>query len=76
MKALEILNRVLSFGNATDTEVKEAIAELGEMMKPKTCDTCKWENWHSEVNYCNLCERHPSRLVKSSIIKDYWKDKQ
>ena len=63
-KALEILReyRSLQFGwNDTEKreEISEAIAELEEAMKPKTCDGCIYENKDGVLNVeCAFCLRN------------------
>ena len=44
-KALETLKEVLELqdmGHTIEAKIKEAIAELEEAMKPKSCDGCKY----------------------------------
>lgn len=63
-KALEILNRIKegTFINGHISELKsidEAISELEEAMKPKTCDGCKHKPNEGECYYepCGTCAR-------------------
>ena len=63
-KALEILReyRSLQFGwNDTEKreEISEAIAEIEEAMKPKTCEGCKYKPNDGECYYepCGTCAR-------------------
>lgn len=75
-KALEILKHYTSYLTNEGAYVKtvgvrqnymdEAIAELEEAMKPKTCDGCKWEQETKlittkvgdKVDICKLCTRY------------------
>jgi hypothetical protein len=70
MKALKILNSLLRMdiwdkqrcNINNNTYIKEAIAELEELMKPKTCETCKhrWFEYNEELikdDYCHMNEQ-------------------
>jgi MinD superfamily P-loop ATPase len=62
MKALKILNSLLRMdiwdkqrcNIHNDNSINEAIAELEELVKPKTCDGCKTCKWyikkHNSIN--------------------------
>lgn len=58
MKALEILYHLLSTAGASNKkELHEAIVELEELMKPKSCNGCVNEQFG--IGYaCNLCGRN------------------
>jgi len=67
MKALELLQRNLinmAIANPMERlgisgyELKEAIAELEEAMKPKSCEGCRWKyEPYSENLPCCSCDR-------------------
>ena len=83
MKALYLLEELRDndrqvFG-ATEDDLKvydEAIAELEEAMKPKTCEWCKWEqetkiiktNIGDRIDICKLCSRYEK-------LQDYYEPK-
>ena len=63
-KALEILKQVKELSGwikcgaelPCDEELDEAIAELEEAMKHKTCDGCKYKNDYYKK--CEVCKRN------------------
>ena len=82
-KALEILNNIyfddrgiMCIEKSTALDVFNAIAELEEAMKPKTCDGCKWEqetkiiktNIGDKIDICKLCSRYEN-------LQDYYEPK-
>lgn len=59
MKALEILNRYHhGIIECNEKELDEAIAELEEAMKHKTCEWCKYQN--TDIDRCDFCKRYYS----------------
>lgn len=60
MKALEILKNCRERGQkrAGRLELDEAIAELKQAMKPKTCDGCKYQK--IDIDRCDFCKRYYS----------------
>lgn len=67
MKALEILKKIKSINwwhirNDISSNINEAIAELEEAMKQKSCDGCKHFNEYYKfadfVKDTNRCEKH------------------
>lgn len=62
MKALEILKACRERGQKRDggLVLDEAIAELEELMKSKSCDGCKWEHIKGNNWSCKDCRRSPS----------------
>ena len=69
-KALDILKYIRNNDYIMDfldkAYIKEAIKELEEAMKPKTCEGCKWEQETNlittkvgdKVDICTLCTRY------------------
>ena len=59
MKALDILINIDKGEYPCRPYLHEAIAELEEMMKPKTCDGCKHKPNEGECYYepCGTCAR-------------------
>ena len=60
-KALEILKEILDMQDMSykvENKVLEAIAELEEAMKPKTCEGCKYQN--IDIDRCDFCKRYYS----------------
>lgn len=67
-KALQILKNCRDRGQkrAGGLNLREAIAELEEAMKPKMCEGCKWEQETKlittkvgdKVDICKLCTRY------------------
>ena len=66
MKALELLGRLslnMCIANPMEriaisgTDVYEAIAELEEAMKPKSCDGCIREEEDMQDPHCAFCSR-------------------
>ena len=54
MKALKFLKHMKQTDtpyNFRECEINEAIAELEEAMKPKTCNSCYW--WNDFYTQCN-----------------------
>ena len=48
-----------------DSKMKEAIAELEEVMKPKTCDGCVYEDKDGVINVeCAFCLRNSNDNFK------------
>ena len=66
MKALDFLKCMRKDIPYEWTELDEAIAELEEAIKPKTCEGCKWEQETNlittkvgdKVDICTLCIRY------------------
>ena len=60
-KALNVLKDlclVINFNSYWKPIVEEAIAELEEAMKPKTCDGCCWWN-----DFWAKCDNHDNSLA-------------
>lgn len=47
-----------------DSKMKEAIAELEEAMKPKTCEGCYYEHLHDFELPCKSCKRNSADFYK------------
>lgn len=64
MKALEYLKsrkEKLDYMSIEDEFLNEAIAELEELQKPKTCNGCRWhisENTQYNIDPCLICNRN------------------
>lgn len=74
-KALEILKQLNGVGAwerwclslPSNTKINEAISELEEAMKPKTCDGCVYfrddrQCWIENINNYLTCKRHTFEL--------------
>ena len=61
-KALEILlmdrSDIAKHKIVTTEMFNEAIAELEEAMKPKTCEWCKYQK--TDIDRCDFCKRYYS----------------
>lgn len=61
-KALDILKYIRNNDYIMDfldkAYIKEAIKELEEAMKPKTCDGCKYQK--IDIDRCDFCKRYYS----------------
>jgi len=66
-KALKVFNwiedciksyRQITLDDSDRQIIKEAKAELEEVMKPKTCDGCKYQN--IDIDRCDFCKRYYS----------------
>jgi len=73
MKALELLLQYQYAdeigGGMMKDEIKEAISELEEFMKPKSCEGCRWKyEPYSENLPCCSCDR--------SVGIDYYEPKE
>lgn len=68
MKALKLLKILRDdyIHGELDEDINEAIREIEEAMKPKTCEGCKWEQETNlittkvgdKVDICTLCTRY------------------
>ena len=56
-KALEILNQQLRDETLWLDSHEEAIKELEEAMKPKTCEGCKNDGQQGKFSPCEYCSR-------------------
>jgi len=58
MKALELLLQYQYAdeigGGMMKDELDEAIAELEELMKPKSCEGCKYSHFEPHIKYVNV----------------------
>ena len=84
-KALNVLKDlclVINFNSYWKPRVEDAIAELEEAMKPKTCDGCKYEDGEiyktliehgHNIHICSLCSRGTNDYFKPKDNAWQWK---
>lgn len=72
-KALEILKACRELGQkrAGGLDLDEAISELEEAMKPKTCDVCKWNAQVGNVGIFNCWKSSELHYCQANGFIDY-----
>ena len=78
-KVLEILKNCREKGQkrAGGLDLDEAIAELEEAMKPKTCEGCKYGVFESKIKYVSVMdEQMECCLVCVRNTEDYFEPKE